>query len=175
MKPTGCDTTRLVVLRGPSGSGKSTVAVALRKRLGRSIALVEQDYLRRIVLKEHDVPGGANIALIDQTVRFALDHGWHVVLEGILDTRRYAGMLDGLSRDHAGHTGFYYFDMPWDETVRRHRTREHARDFGVEDMRGWYRRHDQLDFTEERLISADSGLDETVGQILGEVFTDSVQ
>jgi uridine kinase len=44
----------LVVIRGNSGSGKSTVTRELRHRYGRGCALVEQDYLRRMVLRERD-------------------------------------------------------------------------------------------------------------------------
>ena len=62
---TGSPSTRLVVLRGNSGSGKSTTARTLRERLGRGTAWVEQDHLRRILLRERDVPGGVNIGLID--------------------------------------------------------------------------------------------------------------
>lgn len=56
---TGSLRTRLVIVRGNSGSGKSTVALAIRAQLGRTCALVQQDVLRRTVLKERDVPGGA--------------------------------------------------------------------------------------------------------------------
>jgi hypothetical protein len=52
-------TTKLVVLRGNAGSGKSSTAQELRRRLGRGVAWVEQDYLRRVVLREHDVPDRA--------------------------------------------------------------------------------------------------------------------
>jgi hypothetical protein len=88
-EPTGTPETRLVVIRGNSGSGKSTVARRLRLGYGRGCALAEQDYLRRIVLRERDGPGGIAPALIEQTVRFALDHGYHAVLEGILLRDRY--------------------------------------------------------------------------------------
>lgn len=167
---TGSESTRLVVVRGPSGSGKSSAARALRAHLGRSLALVEQDYLRRIVLKEHDVPGGANIELISRTARFALDRGWDVVLEGIMHAERYSTMLDKLRHDHAGQTAFYYFDVSWRETVRRHQTRPQAQEFGVEEMRGWYRPRDLLGFAEERIVPETSTLDETVDRILDDVF-----
>ena len=81
--------TRLIVLRGNSASGKSSVAAGLRERYGRGIALVSQDTLRRDVLRERDVPGAANIGLIDLTVRHALEHGFHTVLEGILYVAHY--------------------------------------------------------------------------------------
>ncbi|WP_210717712.1 kinase [Amycolatopsis acididurans] len=170
VSPVGTEGTRLLVLRGPSGSGKSSTARRLRAHLGRSVALIEQDYLRRIVLKEKDVPDGHNIALIDQTVRFALDRGWNVILEGIMHAERYTDMLDGLRQDHAGDTAFYYFDVAWDETLRRHPTRPQAADFGVDEMRGWYRAADQLGFAEERIIPQAATLDGTVRRILSEVF-----
>ena len=79
----GSDQTRLIVLRGNSGAGKSTVARALREAYGRGVAWVSQDLIRRIILKEKDRPGAANIGLIDQVARYSLDHGYHVVLDGI--------------------------------------------------------------------------------------------
>jgi hypothetical protein len=113
----GTGSTRLVVLRGNSGSGKSSVAAEVRARYGRGIALVGQDYLRRIVLRERDAPGGANIGLIDTVARYALDHGFHVILDGILDSRRYAAMLEALRRDHCGVSCWYYLDVPFEETM----------------------------------------------------------
>src|SRR6266545_7535784 len=86
--------------QGNSGSGKSTIAHELRRRCGRSWALVEQDYLRRIVLWEHDKPGGLAPALIAHTVRFALDNGFDVILEGILHTARYRDVVASLWRAH---------------------------------------------------------------------------
>ncbi|MET7338606.1 hypothetical protein [Nonomuraea sp. NPDC005650] len=43
-----------------------------------------QDLLCRDILRELDVPDGVNIGLIDTVTRYALDHGHHVILEGIL-------------------------------------------------------------------------------------------
>lgn len=91
---TGSPATILVCVRGNSGSGKSSVARELRRRHGRGCALVEQDYLRGTLLCERDKPSGAAPALIGQTVRFALDHGYHVVPEGIMHASRYRGILD---------------------------------------------------------------------------------
>lgn len=171
--PTGTENSRLVVLRGPSGSGKSSTAHRLRAHLGRNVALIEQDYFRRIVLKERDVPGGANIELISTAVRFALDRGWHVVCEGIMHATRYRDMLDQLRRDHVGSTMFYYFDVSWDETLRRHETRPQVAEFGHDEMRRWYRAEDQLGFVEERVVPQESTLDGTVRRVLREAFSES--
>jgi hypothetical protein len=160
----------LVVLRGNSGSGKTSVAMGLRTRLGRGLALVQQDVLRRLVLKERDVPRGANIGLISMTTRYALDHGYDVILEGIMRAERYADMLAALAADHRGPTVFYYYDVSFTETVRRHGTRPQASEFGVEDMCQWYRDRDLLPFTEERILTEAASLPDTVDRILCEVF-----
>jgi hypothetical protein len=66
----------LVIIRGNSASGKSTVAAEIRRRRGRrDVAIVGQDYLRRNVLRERDVPGGANIGLSSGLRRRKLPHG----------------------------------------------------------------------------------------------------
>jgi hypothetical protein len=106
----GSDQTRLIVLRGNSGAGKSTVARALREAYGRGVAWVSQDLIRRSILKERDRPGAVNIGLIGQVARYSLDHGYHVVLDGIFYADRYGPMLEALNRDHLGISRFYYLD-----------------------------------------------------------------
>jgi predicted kinase len=97
----GTPRTRLIVLRGNSGSGKSTIARAVRQACGSTrIAWVSQDLIRRVILSEQDRPGGANIALIGQVARYSLDHGYHVLLDGIFRADRYQPMLAALHRDH---------------------------------------------------------------------------
>ena len=59
MNGIGTSNTRLIVLRGNSGAGKSRIARTLRSRLSGCVAWVEQDYFRRVVLREHDVPMAA--------------------------------------------------------------------------------------------------------------------
>jgi predicted kinase len=162
----GTESTTLIVLRGNSGSGKSSVAAEVRTRYGRGIALVGQDNLRRIVLRERDVLGGANIGLIDMVARYALDHGFHVIIDGILRAAAYGPMLDALHRDHPGVSRFYYLDVPFEETVRRHAGRPQAAEFGRAEMSGWYRERDLLPSRVEHVIPAASSLDTTVLQVM---------
>ncbi|WP_328442776.1 AAA family ATPase [Amycolatopsis sp. NBC_00438] len=154
------------MLRGPSGAGKTTVATAARARLGRGVALVQQDVMRRVVLREHDVPGGLNIALIATVCRFSLDVGYHVILEGILSAARYGPMLRQLATDHHGRTSFFYLDVPFEETVRRHATRPQTSEFTPDDMRGWYETSGRLDVPGEQVITTASSADTSVAQIV---------
>lgn len=162
----GAEETRLVVLRGNSASGKSSVAAGLRDRFGRGLALVEQDNLRRVVLRERDRPGGANIGLIDAVARYALNAGYHVVLEGLLYADRYGDMLARLREDHRGPTRGYYLDVPFAETLLRHAGKPIAHEVGEADLRAWYRRLDLLPGAVETVIGADSTLTQTVDRIM---------
>ncbi|MBZ3900347.1 AAA family ATPase [Streptomyces griseiscabiei] len=162
----GTEETRLVLLRGNSASGKSSVADGLRDRFGRGVALVGQDNLRRTVLRERDRPGAANIGLIEMTARYALDAGFHVVVEGILYADRYGDILARLRTDHRGPTHAYYLDVPLDETLARHTTKPIADVVDAARLRDWYRPCDLLPGGIETVIGADSALTETVDRIM---------
>ena len=139
----------LVVLRGNSGSGKTTVARLLQDRFG--LVVVSQDVLRREVLGVSDGAGNPAVDLIAQTARSALDRGFSVVVEGILRSDIYAPMLAALAADHRGHTHFFRFDLSFDETLRRHRTKD-GTDFGEPELRRWWRDNDALPDCNEQLI-----------------------
>jgi predicted kinase len=152
----GTAETRLVCVRGNSASGKSTVASEIRHRFGRGLALVGQDNLRRIVLRERDRPGAVNVGLIDLTARYALDAGYHVVLEGILYVAHYGDMLQQLIADHRGRTHCYYLDVPFSKTLARHATKPIAVDVSESQLREWYRPLDLLPGGVETVIAADT-------------------
>jgi predicted kinase len=157
--------TKLVVIRGNSGSGKTSIARALRSRYERGCALIEQDYLRRILLKEPDKPGGLAPALIGQTTRLALEHGYHAVLEGILAAARYRHMIEDLVGGHSGETHLFYLDVPLEETLRRHAARPQAGEFTTDDMRAWYLPRDRLNLDGEHVIGPTPTLDQAIDLI----------
>ncbi|MEU0333897.1 AAA family ATPase [Streptomyces sp. NPDC006193] len=164
----GTEETRLVVLRGNSASGKSSVAAGVRERFGRGVALVGQDNLRRVVLRERDRPGAANIGLIDLTARHALDAGFHVVVEGILYAAHYGEMLTRLCADHRGPTHCYYLDVPFEETLVRHATKPQMSAYGEAELRDWYRPLDLLPGGAETVIGAGSPLGRTVDRVMSD-------
>jgi adenylate kinase family enzyme len=161
---------KLIILRGNSGSGKSTVAESLRERMGYGTALVEQDYIRRKLLREQDKPAQPNIELIAMNVRFALSRHYNVILEGILFTEHYGEMLRELVANPTD-SHVYYFDISFDETLRRHKTKPNAHEFGENEMRDWFVSQDLLGVENEQIISEESGFDETVERIFRNVST----
>jgi predicted kinase len=173
---TGSDETRLIILRGNSASGKSSTAAEIRRRHGRrDLAIVGQDNLRRDVLRERDVPGGVSIGLIDLVARYALSHGFNVIIEGILRTDHYAQALTALIADHQGLTRCYYLDVPFGETLRRHATKPQASTYGAAEMRDWYRELDLLPGGIEQVIPAGTAQGEIVRRIMADSRLAAVQ
>lgn len=160
---------KLVVLRGPSGSGKSSTASLLRSHFDEPTALIEQDYLRRIVLKEKDVANGNNHDLIKQVVFFAFDRGYSVILEGIFDAGRYEHMFEEILERHPNNNYFFYFDVSLDETLRRHQTKPNKDDFGETELRQWFKLNDLLKCKKEMIIPELESLKAVVERILSEI------
>lgn len=167
----GSASTRLIVLRGDSGSGKTTTAAALRPLLGPQTAVIHQDYFRRDLLAGGEKTTRSEDAaiLIEAVVRQSLDLGYDVILDGILNLRDYAERLEQLWRDHRGVTRIYQFDVGFDETVRRHETRELRHAFTAEKMREWHDGWQPLEFVEEGRIGPDETLAQITTRIIAEI------
>jgi predicted kinase len=163
---TGTSETTLIVLRGNSGSGKTTVARALQRQRGRDrLAVISQDVVRREVLWANDRPGNPAIGLIDLMARYALDQGFSVVVEGILHPERYGDMLNGLAQDHHGTSLAYFWNVPFEETLRRHATKPKATEFGEAEMCEWWYGAAYVDGLSETSIGAEDTLDDALVRI----------
>lgn len=158
------------MIRGNSGSGKSSTALALRHAAGRGVALVQQDLIRRNLLREHDRPGGLNIDLIALTVRFCLEHDYDVILEGILHADRYGDMIRTLINEHRGRSFVYYYDIPFEETLRRHASKDNSHEYGVKELSEWFVEHDMLGIPGEQIIGPEQAQVDTVARILAEAL-----
>lgn len=173
----GSEESRLVVIRGNSASGKSSVAAGIRDRFGRGLALVGQDNLRRVVLRERDRPGASNIGLISTVASYALNAGYHVVIEGILYADRYGEMLEALVREHRGVSRCYYLNVPYAETLVRHATKpdaEYLAHVTERELSEWFRELDLLPDGVESVIGAESSLKETVDYIMRDTGLDQL-
>lgn len=169
--PVGSPSTRLIVIRGSSGSGKSALAAALRaSRPERTVALIGQDVMRRSILGTGDDAGGHATALIDLTVRFALDRGFDVIVEGILNADWYRETLVRLLIDHQGTSRCYVYDISFEETVRRHATKPVADAFGEAELRAWWRGCQRVEGLDEATITEAETLDATVDRVLRECW-----
>ena len=63
----------------------------------------------------------------------------------------------------------YYYDLPFEETLRRHGSKANRADFGEEDMRRWWKEKDYIGFIPEKTIRENVPLAEAVGRVLSEI------
>lgn len=165
--PVGSPSSRLIVLRGSSGSGKSAVAAAIRaSRPDRTVAVVGQDVIRLELLGTGDDLSGHATGLIDLTTRYALNRGFDVIVEGVLTADWYRETLLGLVEDHRGASRCYLYDLSFEETVRRHKTKPVADVFGEAEMRQWWRGFQPVDGLDEAVITEGETLESTAARVL---------
>jgi len=157
---------RIIILRGNSGSGKTTVAKKLQRQLGRGTLLVSQDVVRRDMLYERDGPGTQAIGLLIELIRYGSKNCENVILEGILYADWYRELFESVKSAFENRVYAWYFDIPFEETLARHKTKPNALEFGETEMRRWWREQDLIGIIPERLIGKDMTEDETVDAVL---------
>jgi hypothetical protein len=167
----GLSSTRLITFRGSSGSGKSTVAAAIRAtRPAGSVAIIGQDVIRRQILGAGEDQGGHPIGLIELIARHLLDRGADVIIEGILNADWYTDVLVQLTKDHRGVSHSYIWNLPFEETVRRHATKPVATEFGAVEMRKWWRGLQPIPGLNEEIIGPTESFDATVTRVLADCW-----
>lgn len=163
----------LIILRGNSGSGKTTVAKLLFDHFHADAMLVSQDVVRRTMLRVKDVPDNPVIELIYRLCSYGNQLNKIVILEGILRRDIYGDMLTKLISDFNGLARVYYFDIPFDETLRRHATKPNAHEFGEAEMRQWWRSNDMLGVKEEQIFNEKMSADAMLRKVLNDCVTGS--
>lgn len=162
-----------LIIRGNSGSGKTTVAKELRARISDGLSgntlLVQQDVLRRDMLRERDMLEKRSvIELIELVVEFGRRHGRIVILEGILATKEYGPMLRSLA-NRFDEVYVYYFDIPFEETLCRHATKPNANEYGEKEMREWWNEKDYLGMPGERIFDESVTQDAIVSAMMNDI------
>lgn len=145
----------VLILRGPAAAGKSTIATSVvetLRRAGRSVCYLEQDYFRNTALGHGQDSAITSAKMLKSSADAALEHGYDVVLEGILNSDPVAGgqfrpLLAGLiARRHEladsgyrANVGLFYLDVPLRTTKLRHSNRAKAEQFGAEMLDAWWK------------------------------------
>lgn len=158
----------LIILRGNSGSGKTTLARTLQRRLGRNTMVISQDAVRRDMLYVRDGPQCEAIPLLMALLRYGREHSGVTILEGILDAACYRPVFECAQALFGQRILAYYYDLPFEETLRRHATKPNRHDFGEADMRRWWAPRDFIGIIPETLLTAEKSLEDAAEQILQE-------
>lgn len=143
---------KLIILRGNSGSGKTTVAKALQKKLGRNTMLISQDEVRRNMLWVDDGIDTKVLPLMAELLRYGREHSEFSILEGIMYDEWYRSLFELANELYGSNVYAYYFDLSFEETVRRHNTRN--REFGEKICADGGEKKIFLQFSGNRLLPA---------------------
>lgn len=160
---------KLIIIRGNSGSGKSSVAKKLQREIGRNTLMIPQDIVRRDMLWAHDDYDTAALPLLIDLLRYGYGNSEITILEGILNSKWYKPLFERAMELYGSDIYAYYYDLPFEETLRRHETKEKRFEFGEEDMRRWWTEKDYIGFIPEKILNEDMSLEETVNLILSDV------
>lgn len=156
---------KLIILRGNSGSGKTTIAKVLQNKFGRNTMIISQDFVRREMLKVEDGQNTKALPLMQELLIYGKKHSEVTILEGIMYADWYGPLFECAVREFGDEIYAYYFELPFEETLKRHQTRPKCNEFGEEEMRGWWREKDYIGFIKENVIAIDEALEDIVERI----------
>ena len=159
-------TQTLIIIRGNSVSGKTTIAKKLQRELGEKTMLIQQDVVRREILNVRDTSGNPAMKLIENLALYGKFIDYNVIVEGILSTRKYGEMLQRVVAQF-DRVFVYYFDIPFEETLRRHKTKPNVDEFGEKELRDWWEEKDMLG-DDDRMITAKMNEQEIVDRMMND-------
>ena len=161
---------KLIILRGNSGSGKTTVAKELQKKFGYNTMLISRDEIRRNILWVKDGIDTKALPLMIELLKYGYEHSDIVILEGIMYDEWYNPLFKVANELYGSNVYAYYFDLSFEETVRRHNTRN--REFGEKDMRRWWREKDFSSALREQAITCEMDTDSIGEKIYSDLNAD---
>ena len=144
---------KLIILRGNSGSGKTTIAKELQKSLGRNTMFISQDVIRRDMLR------------VKELLTYGRKYCKIVILEGIMYADWYKPLFELAVQLYGTNIFAYYFDLPFEETLRRHQTKPNCNEFGEEAMCRWWRDKDFSEVLNEHVITAEKDIQTIIREI----------
>lgn len=159
---------KIIIIRGNSGSGKSTIARYVRDELGEKVMFLQQDVLRRDILKVADKAGNPVVGLIQLLAMHGRNNDYDILLEGILSEHKYGEMLRNLIPEF-DKAFVYYLDISFEETLRRHNLRHKHSAFGETEMREWWLEKDFLNVKHERIFDEYLSEEEVTNKILQDI------
>lgn len=161
---------RLVILRGNSGSGKTTVAKMLQERFGPNTMLISHDMVRMQILHVWSAEGvRKSLPLMIALLRYGRRNSEITILEGILPSEDYKPLFEAALEEYGENIFSYYYDISFEETLRRHQTKPNRDEFGEADMRRWWKEKDFLEIIPQTVLDEDVRLEEAVELIYGQV------
>ena len=158
---------KLIIIRGNSGSGKTTLALKLQEKLGKetSSLLIPQDLVRREMLYTCDGFDTETIPLLINLLRYGKQNCEYVILEGILKESWYNPVFTEAVKLFNKEIYAYYYDLSFEETLKRHSGRNKSLGFGEMEMKRWWNEKNYLQTISEKLITEADSLESVLHSI----------
>lgn len=161
---------KLIILRGNSGSGKTTIAKELQKEFGANTMLISQDVIRRDILKVKDGENTLALPLMKELLLYGNRYCEIVVMEGIMYSDWYKTLFELAIQLYGDEIYAYYFDISFEETLKRHQTKPNCHEFGKEAMKKWWREKDFSNILKETIIPEEKNMESIVMDICNQVL-----
>lgn len=161
---------KLIILRGNSGSGKSAIAKELQSRFGQNTMIISQDEIRRNMLNVKDGEDTPALPLMKELLLYGSKHSDIVIVEDIMNRDWYKPLFELAVRLYDTEVYVYYFDLTFEETLKRHRTRPKCHEFGETEMCRWWREKDFSDTLNEIRITCEEDIVSIVRDIYNTVL-----
>ncbi|WP_377890536.1 hypothetical protein [Alkalihalobacillus sp. R86527] len=121
------------------------------------------------MLKVRDRKGNLSHDLIRQITEYGKGKCNVVILEGILSNQRYGEMLNNLIQFYEGKAYVYYFDLTFEETLKRHHTRSKRNEFDEDALRSWWSEGDYLGVDGEMMVTDEMDENEILKLVVEQV------
>lgn len=161
---------KLIILRGNSGSGKTTLAKRLQEKLGPNTMRISHDMIRMEVLHTWGKEGvEKSEPLMIELLKYGRRHSEVTILEGILPSEAYGRLFEAAIEEFGKNIFAYYYDLPFEETLRRHATKPNRDEFGEADMRRWWVEKDYLHNIQETVFGQELSQDDALTRVCRDI------
>lgn len=132
--------------------------------------IISQDEIRRNMLNVKDGEDTPALPLMKELLIYGSRHSEFVILEGIMNREWYKPLFELAIQLYDAEVYAYYFDLTFEETLKRHLTRPKCQEFGEEAMRRWWREKDFSDVLNESRITSERDVESIVMDIYSAVL-----
>lgn len=161
---------KLIILRGNSGSGKTALSKLLQEKLGPNTMRISHDMVRMEILHTWGKEGvEKSEPLMIELLKYGRQHSEVTILEGILPSEAYQSLFETAVEEYGANIFAYYYDLPFEETLRRHATKPNRDEFGEADMRRWWVEKDFLPNIRERVFGTEMSLEAAAERVCRDV------
>lgn len=161
---------KLIMIRGNSGSGKTTVATRLQDKFGPNTMKLSHDVIRMDILHVWSTEGVIKSEpLMIELLKYGKKNSEVTIMEGVLPAEKFPLLFQTALQEFGDNIYAYYYDIPFSETLNRHKTKPNCNDFGEPEMRRWWREKNFLGFIPEKVLTQELSVEDAVELIYKDV------